>query len=750
VSARGRPRPVLGAVAAAGAGACLAAAFPPLALWPLSFVALVPLLWALRGAGAIRGALLGAAFGLAFFGATLSWILRFGELAFGSLTLVSALFLALFGAVAPALMRPRRPLVTALGIASWWVAVEALRGAWPLGGFTWGTLGIPHVDDPVLLRLASVTGVWGISFVVAAVNALVAAAVLGGGGAARAVARLGLAAALVLAPVGIPFPRATGAPIRVATLQLDVRTAAHEDPRAEDLAIARGHVELHRMAATTRPDLIVWGEGALDPAATADPATMRAVRAAIGAGGVPTLVGAVVRDRGERTSVLAFGPSGEPLGRYDKVHLVPFGEYVPFRERLRFIQAIEQVPVDRVPGRRSDPLHVPGLAPIGTPICFENAFPALPRAVVRAGAELLVVPVNNASYGFSAAAEQHLQMSRMRAVEVGRWVVNAGISGVSALIDPAGRVRARTELFETTILAGTVRSSTARTPYVRLGDLVPWTSAIIAVALFLAPRRRVAAARTPAPDPLGERPRILVIIPTFCERDTIVDVVRGALARPDDVTVLVVDDASPDGTAALVRDLALVEPRVRLLERAGKGGLATAYLEGFRLATAEGFDLVVEMDGDRSHDPEELDRLLAAARDHDLVIGSRYVPGGSVTNWSRLRLALSRGGNLYARLMLDLPIHDATSGYRVYRRQLLERLLERPIASEGYGFQIELALRAHRAGAAIAEVPITFREREHGTSKISRRIVAEALWLITLWGLRERFDHRDPTPASSS
>jgi glycosyltransferase involved in cell wall biosynthesis len=191
-----------------------------------------------------------------------------------------------------------------------------------------------------------------------------------------------------------------------------------------------------------------------------------------------------------------------------------------------------------------------------------------------------------------------------------------------------------------------------------------------------------------------------------------------------------------------VRDRAASEPRLRLLERDTKAGLASAYLAGFTIALDEGYDLVTEMDSDLSHLPVELPGLLAAAREHDLVIGSRYVPGGSVTNWSRPRLALSRAGNLYARLCLGFPLHDATSGYRVYRRPILAAILRQPISSDGYGFQIELAHRAWQAGARIDETPITFREREHGQSKISRRIVLEAFALVTLWGFRDRLRPR--------
>jgi dolichol-phosphate mannosyltransferase len=240
-------------------------------------------------------------------------------------------------------------------------------------------------------------------------------------------------------------------------------------------------------------------------------------------------------------------------------------------------------------------------------------------------------------------------------------------------------------------------------------------------------------------------PRTLVILPTYDERPTIARVISGIL--PHGVDVLVVDDSSPDGTAEVVREMAAEEPRIRLVERPAKAGLASAYLGGFETALAEDYDLIVEMDSDLSHDPTELPAILAAARQgHDLVVGSRYVPGGGVTNWSKLRLALSRWGNRYARFMLGLSMHDATSGYRAYRKDLLADLVSRRIASDGYGFQIELVMTADRLGYTLGEVPITFREREHGHSKISRRIVVEALWLVTKWGFSMRFGHDSLPP----
>jgi apolipoprotein N-acyltransferase len=426
------------------------------------------------------------------------------------------------------------------------------------------------------------------------------------------------------------------------------------------------------------------------------------------------------------------------VDRYDKTHLVPFGEYVPFRSRLGWIDAIDQVPVDRTPGASTHLLSSPGLPPFATPICFENSFPSITRAIVAEGAGFVVVPVNNASYGFTAASAQHLQMSQMRAIETGRWYVNAAISGISAFVDPSGRIVASADLFERDILRHTIRASDRRTWYVRLGEWLPWLALGFLAVAFAIPRRRVTSHVTPGP--LAPGVRTLVILPTFEERATIEQVLRGVRKAPQDVDVLVVDDSSPDGTASVVRDVMSAEPHIRLVQRSRRSGLASAYLEGFRTALQEGYDLVVEMDSDMSHDPAELPRLLdAAAAGADLVVGSRYVPGGSVTNWSRGRVALSRVGNTYARLMLGIPMHDATSGFRVYRKDLLADLLVEPIASDGYGFQIELVLRSWHLGAALAEVPITFREREHGHSKLSRRIVVEALWLVTRWGLAERF-----------
>ena len=231
---------------------------------------------------------------------------------------------------------------------------------------------------------------------------------------------------------------------------------------------------------------------------------------------------------------------------------------------------------------------------------------------------------------------------------------------------------------------------------------------------------------------------VLVVIPTYNERDNIERIVSRLRAALPKAHALVVDDGSPDGTGAIADRLAAADDHVHVLHRTEKAGLGAAYIAGFRWALAEGYDVVVEMDADGSHAPEELPRLLTAARDADLVIGSRWVPGGQVRNWPVHRLLLSRGASVYTRILLRYPVKDATAGYRAYRRTVLEHLKLDEVASTGYCFQIDLGWQTWRAGFRVREVPITFTEREIGKSKMSRSIVTEALWRVAVWGLTSR------------
>jgi apolipoprotein N-acyltransferase len=679
-------------------------------------------------------------FGIAYFGALLYWILLFGELGWAALVLTSGAFMAAFGALAPAVWRRGHPILGTFGLAALWTIVEWIRSVVPVGGFTWGQLGVTQVDAPGL-PLASIGGVWALSFAVLLASGFLLLALerWGSGRRARAAWLVFAAVGAALAPAAIPIPEPDGRTLEVAAIQVDVASVQDLVGAEEDAAVAQLNIDRHLQLAADRPDLVVWGVGALDPGVTGDPALMAGVREAIASVGAPTIAGAVIDDPDgtEHTSTLAFDGTGRVVNRYDKVKLVPFGEYVPFRRELGWISATDQVPVDRTPGTDVRPVSIPGLPVIGTPICYENSFPAIDREMVADGAGFLVVVINNASYDHTAASEQHLQMSRLRAVENARWVVHAAVSGISAFIAPDGRVVASRGLFEPSTMRAEIRASSRETPYTRFGDWVPWGSLVLVLGLFTLPRGR----RRPARElgPLPQHPRTLVILPTYNEQATIERVLDGIGAIEADVDVLVVDDGSPDGTGAVVRARAETDPRVTLVERPRKSGLASAYAVGFERAIADGYHLAVEMDSDLSHRPEELPRLLEAARGHDLVIGSRYVPGGSVTNWSRSRVALSKAGNRYARFWLGFEVHDATSGFRVYRTPALREITATSVSSDGYGFQIELVYRAWNLGLSLGEAPISFREREHGQSKISRRIVVEALWLVTVWGLRARF-----------
>jgi dolichol-phosphate mannosyltransferase len=232
--------------------------------------------------------------------------------------------------------------------------------------------------------------------------------------------------------------------------------------------------------------------------------------------------------------------------------------------------------------------------------------------------------------------------------------------------------------------------------------------------------------------------RVLVVIPTYNERDNLGSILGRVRGSVGEAHVLVVDDSSPDGTGEVADAAAAADPCVHVLHRTGKAGLGRAYIAGFRWALSAGFDVVVEMDADGSHAPEDLPRLLGALREADLVLGSRWVAGGQVLNWPRSRLLLSRGGNLYTRVMLRLPVRDATGGYRAYRAEVLRGLDLDTVSSQGYCFQVDLVWRTWKSGLRVAEVPITFAEREHGQSKMSGSIVREALWRVTVWGVTQR------------
>jgi dolichol-phosphate mannosyltransferase len=256
------------------------------------------------------------------------------------------------------------------------------------------------------------------------------------------------------------------------------------------------------------------------------------------------------------------------------------------------------------------------------------------------------------------------------------------------------------------------------------------------------PRQERVTSTEPPADHLGP---VAVIIPTYNERDNLEPIVGRVRAALPAAHVLVVDDNSPDGTGEIADKLAAADPHVHVLHRAGKSGLGTAYIAGFTWGLDNGYSVLIEADADGSHDPADLPRMLAALagpEGADLVIGSRYVPGGTVVNWPRSREFLSRAANVYVRMMLGIGVHDATAGFRAYRADTLRAIGLEQVESQGYCFQVDLTLRTADQGMVIREVPITFTERARGASKMSRSVVAEALVRVAQWGVARRLGRR--------
>ncbi|MCX6142875.1 MAG: polyprenol monophosphomannose synthase [Ignavibacteriales bacterium] len=236
--------------------------------------------------------------------------------------------------------------------------------------------------------------------------------------------------------------------------------------------------------------------------------------------------------------------------------------------------------------------------------------------------------------------------------------------------------------------------------------------------------------------------RCLVVIPTFNEADNLPQLLPMVLKHGDHFNILIVDDGSPDGTGKMVKEMQKTEPRIHLIERPGKMGLGTAYVAGFKFAIANGFDFVFEMDADFSHDPAELPRLLEKAEEYDLVIGSRYIQGVNVVNWPMRRLLLSYFANIYTRVITGMPVRDATGGYKCFRRKVLESIDLDLIHSNGYAFQIEMNFKTWRKGYRMCEIPIVFVDRRIGVSKMSKRIVYEAVWMVWRLKIKSLFERR--------
>jgi apolipoprotein N-acyltransferase len=490
-------------LASAVSGVALWSAFPPFDLGPLALVALIPLLWAWRDASPRQAALYGFVFGLFYYCLLVEWIRYFGAVAIVPLVLAGGAYLAVTGLVVGGLNRlgVRSPWL----VAATWVVFESARGRWPLGGLPWGEVGVAFHDIPVMRDLASWGGVALVTFLAVAVNALLLDALLALRARAvrpLAIAGAGLAGIMALTVVGSAFrfePTPTGE-LRFALLQ------GNDQNRDLSSAERKTYLPASHFGLAGELDgdydLIVFPESSLggrNPEATDEEELRDDIVGVARKHDAEVVVNGLVpvpgTDRDYNTNFV-YEPDGTLQGTYAKQHLVPFGEYVPFRSVLGWIDALERVPTDYKPGSGRRVFEIGG-RPVGTVICFESAFAAISRDYVRDGAEAIVVTTNNRSYQRSANSAQHIAMSQMRAAETGRPVLHASISGITGGVDADGHLSDTTDLFERTVVTGTITTMTGQTPFVRYGEWVLWGSVvalIVAVAVGFW-RRRAAAAR---------------------------------------------------------------------------------------------------------------------------------------------------------------------------------------------------------------------------------------------------------------
>lgn len=456
------------------------AAGEPLGWGVLGWVALVPLFVAVLAERRWRWCFAyGFAAGIVHFALELSWIFLFGWMAFVALVLV----LSLYGAVAALVagVARRWPLAPVL-FAGAWTGAELLRDRWPFGGFPWGALGTTQGSVPGVRWLAGTIGVYGLSFLAAFAAALVADAIRARRPAWGSLAVVASGLLLFVAvDVGSSVGAGPGRPIRLAVVQGNIPRPAVADQRDRILA---NHVTATRRLPPV--DLIVWPEDSVGIGVS--PGADVQVRALARELRTPIVYGrSIVRGRGFINTMEAVDRDGRVVGVYEKRHPVPFGEHVPLQFLRRFVSTLEQIPLDLASGRRPVVFEVAGVG-VGTPICFESVFPRDVRDFSRSGAELVVVSTNNASFERSAASQQHVAHTRMRALEMRQWTVQAALVGISAVIPPDGRVTRPTELFAPATIVAEVRARPAPSLYAKIGDLFPqaWAAGTGAALLLYA------------------------------------------------------------------------------------------------------------------------------------------------------------------------------------------------------------------------------------------------------------------------
>jgi len=508
-SARGRdgrgrrvPWP-LGLLLAAFGGLLLALAFPPWGIVPLVLVGPALLVAAIDGVSAGRRLLAGFVFGVAFFAPVLWWVQSVGSDAWVVLVVGQAAFMSLLALVAGPVLAHPRPLVAALAWSGLWVLVEATRSRVPFGGFPWGSLGAPLVGTPID-GLSPVLGGIAVGGMVAFVAGALGLSVRRG----VRVFPIGVAIATVALPVALPFQPLSpaGQTLRVALVQGNVPLPAGPDSPARSAHVLADHVALTESIPPGRFDLVVWPEGIIDLAGprpgvgepAPEPARTLARRLDT------ELIVGVVSGAGPGTfwnSALAVSASGNVIGVYDKMRPVPYGEYVPFRRFLGFVTALRAVPLDMARGARPALLPVPG-GSVGSPISYETAFGRIVRQFADEGAGAIVVPTNTSSFGKrSGAAEQELLVSRVRATELGLWVVQSSPAGISAIIDPTGNVTSRAGLYRSGIVSGRIQLGRSATPFSRWGETpaMALAAALVAVGAWPLARRRIRGSRRSTP-----------------------------------------------------------------------------------------------------------------------------------------------------------------------------------------------------------------------------------------------------------
>lgn len=475
---------------AAVSGSVLAFAFPEPGLWWLSWLAIAPFLAAGRAAGARKGAVIGAAFGIGFFGVLLSWISIIGYLGWILLVLLQTVFAAGFGAAWGYLSaRAVGPVTRIVGAAALWVLfVETLRAVIPLRGFPWGQLAQSQYATPWSLSLASVGGSWLVAWVIVAFDAALSEAATARRGPVRA-GCLVAAAALALAPILVPAtPEGTGS-LRVAVVQGNIPRDM-EPSYEKNRIILDDHVRLTRTI-TDDVDVVVWPESAVGIDPFRDAEVEAAIADAARSVDTPMIIGGNLDRDDDRYQVMAFlvSPEGEIVDSYQKTHLVPFGEFVPARRFLDFIPALDQVPRDAVPGSEVRLFEVAGTK-IGIAISFEADFGPLVRERVAAGAEVMVVATNTSTWRESWASAQHVAMSQVRAAENGVPLVHGALTGISAFIEPDGSVVQSSGLWEPEVLIGDVAIAGGPSLYARTGEWAAWLALVVALGAVVIAWRR--------------------------------------------------------------------------------------------------------------------------------------------------------------------------------------------------------------------------------------------------------------------